>query len=197
VFTLNTAAGPVLADTGALFNATAVATAGGHVNLLTAALSPTALTAVRLAMRKQTDQPLGAGERLSITPRHILIPADLESTATQIATSELEPGTYQNATTFMTNNIWKGKIEPIIVPHFTDANDWAAVADPALFPAIWLIWLRGRRSPEIFSAEEERGGAMFTNDELRFKTRMFTFRFSSSYDCAPVSDFRPLHKSNV
>jgi len=38
---------------------------------------------------------------------------------------------------------------------------------------------------------------MFTNDTLRFKVRMLTFRYSSTYDCAPVADWRPLHKSNV
>jgi hypothetical protein len=85
----------------------------------------------------------------------------------------------------------------VVVPEWTDATDWAAVADPGQNPAIWLIWLRGRRTPELFSAEDERGGAMFTNDELRFKVRQYGFRFSSTYDCAPVSDFRPLHKSNV
>ncbi len=39
VFTDNSAVGPTMADTGALFNATAVTTAGGHANLLTTALS--------------------------------------------------------------------------------------------------------------------------------------------------------------
>ncbi len=39
VFTANSGIGPTLADTGALFNATAVTTAGGHKNLLTGALS--------------------------------------------------------------------------------------------------------------------------------------------------------------
>jgi hypothetical protein len=40
------------------------------------------------------------------------------------------------------------------------------------------------------------GGAMFTNDELRFKVRLMTYKFDATYDCAPVSDFRPLHKTN-
>ena len=38
VFTANSGAGPTMADTGALFNATAVTTSGGHANLLTTAL---------------------------------------------------------------------------------------------------------------------------------------------------------------
>ena len=39
IFTDNSDVGPTLADTGALFNATAVTTAGGHANLLTTALA--------------------------------------------------------------------------------------------------------------------------------------------------------------
>jgi hypothetical protein len=38
---------------------------------------------------------------------------------------------------------------------------------------------------------------MFTNDALRFKVRMMTFRFSSTYDCAPISDWRGCHWSIV
>src|SRR5262245_888274 len=41
IFTSNSAVGPTLADTGALFNSTAVTTAGGHANLLTTALGTT------------------------------------------------------------------------------------------------------------------------------------------------------------
>jgi hypothetical protein len=85
----------------------------------------------------------------------------------------------------------------IVVPTWTDTNNWAAVADPNIAPAIWLIYPRGQRTPQIFTADGELGGAMFTNDELRFKVRLMTYRFSATYDCAPVSDFRPLHKSNV
>jgi hypothetical protein len=200
VFTTNTQAGPVLADTGALFNANAVTGAGGHANLLTADLSAAALSAIRTAMRKQTDQPLGAGERLGITFRYLLIPADLETTADQIRASELVPGESGGATTggqIQTRNVFQGKFETIVVPNFTDVDDFACVADPAMFPAIWLIWLRGRRTPELFAAEDERSGAMFTNDVIRYKVRMWLTRYSSTYDCAPVGDFRPLHKTNT
>ena len=39
LFTANAGIGPTLADTGALFNATATSSTGGHANLLTSALS--------------------------------------------------------------------------------------------------------------------------------------------------------------
>ncbi|MBN1535201.1 MAG: Mu-like prophage major head subunit gpT family protein [Anaerolineales bacterium] len=192
VFTVNSGAGPVLGDTGALFNATAVGTGGGHANYLTTALSWTAYDAVVTAMMKQTDQPLGAGKKLMIRPKYLLVPVDLRTTALKIRNSEKTPGSANQDI-----NPYHQEFEVIPVPEWTDTNNWAAVADPSIFPAIWLIWLRGRRTPEIFSVEDERSGSMFTNDELRFKVRQFGFRFSSTYDCAPVADFRPLHKSVV
>lgn len=193
VFTSNSGAGPVLGDTGALFNATALTSAGGHANLLTTAFSHDAFTAVRTAMMKQTDQPLGAGQRLLITPKYVLGPVDIEATVLQVRNSEFRPGTADNEV-----NIHRGTFEWIPVPNWTDADNWAAVADPGQFPAIWLIFPRGHAVPELFTADGETQGAMFTNDTLRFKARMLTFRHSTaSYDCAPVGGFNALHKSNV
>ena len=171
VFTCNTHTGPVLSDTGALFNATAATSAGGHVNLLTAALSHAAYAAAKLSMRKQTDEALGTGERLNAVPKYMLIPADLEQLALEIATSLLVPGEDGGATSggqMQTKNVFEGDFTPIVVPHWTDVNNWALVADPKITKAIYLIWLRGRRTPELFSATSEVAGAMFTNDEIRF-----------------------------
>lgn len=194
VFTTNTAAGPVLTDTGALFNATAVTTVGGHANLLTTALGTTtaAYAAARLAMRKQTDQALGVGRRLGIMPKYLLVPYDLEVAAKVLMNTIEDPGqaNYQV-------NEFAGESEVIAVPQWTDATDWALVADPIQHPAIWNIFLRGQRAPQLFTSDQETAGAMFTNDTLRYKIRMMTWRYSATYDCAPVSDFRPLHKSNV
>jgi hypothetical protein len=196
VFTCNTATGAVLADTGALFNATAVTTAGGHANLLTAALSYAAFDAIALAMMKQSDQYAGGGtdggRRLMIEPKHLLIPVDLRGTAYQLENSEEVPGSGN-----WNPNQYRGAFKTIIVPDWTDANNWAAVGDKVRFPAIWLIFLRGKKVPELVTSEQEQQGAMFTNDELRYKVRMMTWQFSSTYTCAPVSDWRPLHKSNV
>jgi hypothetical protein len=198
VFTVNSAAGPVLSDTGALFNATAVGTAGGHANLLTTALSYAAFDAARTAMRKQTDMTLGAGRKLLLEPKYLLVPVDLEATAYQIRNSELVPEANGAGTTGNQSiNRYRGQFEVITVPDWTDTNNWALMADPMQAPSIYLIFPRGQRTPQLFTADQETNGAMFTNDELRFKIRQLTYRFSSTYDCAPVADFRGLHKSNV
>ena len=192
VFTVNSATGPVLSDGGALFNATAATSAGGHANLLTTALSFTNFGTARTAQRKQTNQPLGVGRRLQINPAFLLVPDDLESAANQIAGSEYIPGSANNDI-----NPYYKKFEPIPVPDFTDVNDWALVGDPKQFPAIWHIFPTGGRTPQLFTADDEVAGAMFTNDTIRYKCRMLTYRFSATYDCAPVGDWRPLFKQNV
>ena len=192
VFTTNSAAGPVLSDTGALFNATAIGSAGGHVNLLTTAFSYTAYQAARLAMMIQTSKALGAGVRLGIRPKYILGPYDLEVAVKQVMQSENLPGSANNDPNPLYN-----EAEFIGVPDWTDTNNWALVADPAQHPCIWMLYYRGNRVPELYTADDETQGAMFTNDTFRYKVRMMTFRFSSTYDCLPVSDWRGLHKSNV
>ena len=200
VFTVNSAAGPVLTDSGALFNATAATTAGGHANLLTTALSYAQYGTVRTAMRAQTDQVLGAGRKLLLNPKFLLVPDALENTGETIRVSALAPSQSGGATSggeFQTVNQFQNQYNTIVVPTWTDADDWAVVADPVTNPAIYLIYLRGGRVPSLFTSDQETQGAMFTNDELRYKVRMMTWKFSSTYDCAPVADFRGLHKSNV
>lgn len=192
VFTVNSATGPVMADSGALFNATAVGTGGGHANLLTTALSFTAFDAAVTAMMKQTDQALGAGEAMLLRPKFLLVPPALRATALNLRNDEFQPGTGNRDT-----NPYQNSFEVVVVPAWTDANNWAIVCDPAEAPMIYMIYPRGGRTPAVFVAGDETSGAVFTNDEIRYKVRSEFYRYSATYDCAPVADFRGLHKSNV
>ena len=84
------------------------------------------------------------------------------------------------------DNILKGSAVPITVPEWTDADDWAAVCDPAVAPAIFV----GERfgiMPEIYTAGDELSPAVFMNDEHRLKVRHFPGVW--------VNDFRPLHRA--
>jgi hypothetical protein len=194
IFTSNSDVGPTLADTGALFNATATSTTGGHANLLTTALSWSQWNVVRLAMMKQTE--LNSGERLGFltAPRYLLVPVDLETTALQIMASDQEPGTADNDVNPFSDG--EGRRERlaiarkrvIVVPFWTDTNNWAAVADPLLYPSIGLGFRYGR-VPQVFSVASPTAGLMFTHDTLPVKVRFF-------YAVGPT-DYRGLHKSNV
>lgn len=190
VFTANAGIGPTMADTGALFNNTVVTTAGGHANLLVAALSAAEWDTVSKAVYdqpmlvKQASGYYGTGPKIAINPRYCVVPRALQLTAMKILYPTLE-----NAANIYSENLQRGQPGDVVtVPEFTDAADWAAVCDPLIAPAIFV----GERfgiMPEIFIASNELNGAVFTNDEHRLKVRHFLAVW--------VNDFRPLHKNNV
>jgi hypothetical protein len=194
IFTANSGTGPTMADTGALFNATAVSTAGGHANLLTTALSHAQWIVVRTAMMKQAE--VNSGERLGFltAPKYCLVPVDLEITALVMFASEGVPGGANNDQNVFAageeNNtrLSSARDRVVVVPHWTDTNNWAAVADPLLYPSIGIGFRYGR-TPQIFSVASPTAGLMFTNDTLPVKVR-FIFAVGPT-------DWRGLHKSNV
>ena len=189
IFTANSGAGPTMADTGALFNATAVTTAGGHANLLTTALSAAAWDTVAQAvfnqpmLIKNATSYYGTGPKMALEPRFCLVPRALAKTARD---------TFLNAWDITANvhseNLLKGTVVPITVPEWTDATDWAAVCDPRIAPSI-IVGERFGIMPEIYIANQDTSPSVFMNDESRLKVRHFT--------AVLVADFRPLHKENV
>jgi hypothetical protein len=190
VFTSNSGIGPTMADTGALFNATAPTTAGGHLNLLTTALAAAQWDVVSAAV---FNQPMliknesgyyGVGPKMAINPRYLLVPRALQLTAMKIIYPTLE-----NAATIYSENQQRGQPgDVVVVPEFTDATDFAAVCDPVVAPSI-ILGERFGIKPEIFTAGRETDPAVFMNDEHRIKIRMF--------NALLVQDYRALHKSNV
>ena len=192
IFTANSGTGPTLTDSVALFNA-------GHSNLGSTALSLTSWAATRLAMRKQTE--LHSGERLGglTAPKYILVPPDLEVTALQVLASEadytyaLSNGVAAPANVFADGGSFDARLAAaakrvIVVDLWTDTNDWAAVADPRLYPTIGIGYRYGR-TPEIFSVASPTAGLMFTNDTMPVKVRYF-------FAVGPI-DYRGMYKHNV
>ena len=114
-------------------------------------------------MRKQAE--LNSGERLGglVVPKFLLVPPDLENTALTVLASEGLPGTANNdINPEAEGNTHDARLAAarrrlIVVDFWTDTNDWAAVADPALYPTIGIGYRYGR-TPEIFSvaAREQR-----------------------------------------
>jgi hypothetical protein len=194
IFTSNAHAGPTMADTGALFNATAVTTVTGHANLLTTTLGTdyTAWDAVAAAVYnqpmliKQAVGYYGTGKKLAIEPKFCLVqrhnkgPADAlflprwASAVTSIATAG--------------GPTYGGMVIPIVVPEWTDTENWAAVCDPAIAPSI-IVGERFGLVPEVYIANRETDPAVFMNDEHRLKVRQFL--------AICVGDYRPLHKNNI
>lgn len=79
----------LVADSGAVFNATAVTTAGGHANLGTASLSSTGLKAAITAMVKQRLNRTASkpGDALTIRPQYLIVPAALEWIARELTSA--------------------------------------------------------------------------------------------------------------
>ena len=175
LFTAQSGTGPDLSDSVALFHAVS------HGNLLTTALSPTAWDAVIQAMFKQAEAT--SASRIGVRPATILVPIELEKTALTIINSQGEPGTGDNDI-----NVRQGSARVIAVPEWTDTNNWAACASPLDLPGV-CIGYRFGRAPEMFVADSDVVGTMFTNDEMRIKVRFFY--------AVGIGDYRALHKSNV
>jgi len=187
IFTSAAGLGPTLGDSIALFNAS-------HNNLGSTALSHAAWSATRTAMRKQTE--VNSAERLGglTTPKFLLVPPDLETTALEVLASDGKPGTANNdVNTFAegegrTARLAAARARVITVDLWTDTNNWAAVADPLMYPSIGIGYRFGRQ-PELFTVASPTAGLMFTNDTLPVKVRFFY--------AAGVIDYRGVYKHNV
>jgi hypothetical protein len=179
VFTANSGVGPAMTDTYNVFDA------AHHGNLGTTALSAAAWEAAGKAIYNQSLViASGTAPKLALDAKYLLVPRDLRLTGMQL----LYPS-FAHESNIFSENMQKGQMGDVItVPEFTDAADWAAVADPRLAPGIILAERFGVM-PEIIIADGETNGALFTNDEIRMKVRHWVSVF--------VADHRPLFKANV
>jgi len=189
IFTANSGTGPYLADGSLLFNNNLVTTAGGHYNLGTLALNHTNWDLVssnvynQPMLVKEAISFYGTGPRMAVNPKFILVGRSLQKAAMEICT-----GSLVRETDYVYDNVLKGSAVPVVVPEWTDANDWAAACDPRVAPSIF-VGERFGLAPEIFIAGDELSPAVFSNDEHRLKVR--------HYLAVWVNDFRPLFKCNV
>jgi hypothetical protein len=188
IFTDSSGVGPTMSDSVALFNL------ASHGNLGSSALAPASWRATKIAMMKQTE--VNSGERLGVLTRPYLlwVPVDLEDYAAEILGSDGMPDIADNNVNpdaegeTRTARLQNARKRIIACPLWTDTDNWAAQADPRLYPSIGLGYRYGR-TPEIFSVASPTAGLMFTNDTLPVKVRYF-------FAVGPT-DYRGLYKHNV
>jgi hypothetical protein len=179
VFTSGGGVGPNMADGAAVFGAP-------RGNLGTTALSAASWETASSAIYNQQMLVAAGGTapRLALDAKYLLVPRALRLTGWQILYPNLE-----HAANIHSENMQRGEMGDVITcPEMTDANDWAAVADPRLAPGI-VIADRFGLLPEIIIADQAANGALFTNDEIRMKARHWL--------AVLVADYRPLYKGNV
>ena len=114
----------------------------------TLALTIDNLDTTRQAMRNFTDD---TGQLLGVNPNMLLVPPELERTATQLVSERAlyEPGSAQYDV-----NMFSGRFQPVVWDRLTDANAWFLI-DSNLMKQ-HLIW-QWRIRPEFSTAEDFDG----------------------------------------
>lgn len=171
-----------LSDGGALFNATAVTTPGGHANLGTgagSALQFSALTAGRTAMRLQRGLQ---NEELNIAPAYLIVPAALEQTAYQLTSNQYVPAQQSNVNEFRQGG--RTALEPIVEPVLDSdsATRWYLAAASSQVDTVEYCYLDGAEGPVI---ESDVG---FEVDGVSYKCRLDF--------AAKAVDFRGMYRAN-
>jgi hypothetical protein len=133
---------PTMGDGIALFHAS-------HNNLLTgapSALSLTSLTNARRSMRLQRG--LDGTTPIDATPRFLVVPAALETTAEQLVT-QLTPANTSDV------NPFAGRLEVVVEPRLDaiSATAWYLASDPAMLDTIEYAHLEGVEGPEVFTMQ--------------------------------------------
>jgi hypothetical protein len=170
-----------LADGGALFNATATTSAGGHANLTSTgtAISVASLGVGRAAMRLQKGLQ---GEELNLTPSYLIVPATQENLAYQFTSANYVPATSSAVNEFRAGG--RTALEPV-VEALLDANSttaWYLAASTGAVDTVEYCFLDGAEGPVI---ESEVG---FEVDGISYKCR--------EDFAAKAIDFRGLYKNN-
>lgn len=162
LFTVNSGNGPTLTDGIQLFNAV-----GHQDNRTTSALTRTSALAARRTIMKMNND---AGKRIGLSASYILCPIDLEDTAYELVRSVQVPGSANNEPNILADGE-TGLRRAIVVPNWTDGENWYMMADPSQLTSIELGFLYGRQEPEFFQQSAPATGMVFTNDVISHKIR--------------------------
>ena len=140
--------GPTLSDGKTLFHADHGNKAGTG-----AAISDATLSAARLALRTQK----GIEDRtIRVTPRSLLVPPALETTAEKWLAS-IAPATAADV------NPFSGSLSLVVEPRLSSATRWYVTADPGEIDGLEFAYLSGAEGPQV----ESRSGWDVDGVEIR------------------------------
>ena len=146
----NAGVGPTMSDGNALHH-----TAHGNIAAAGAAPSETTLNAARLAMRKQTGP---GGGLITVTPRFLLCPPDMETSVEKLLAT-IQPTQTSDVNPF-------SQLTQVVEPRLTSATRWWLVASASEVDGLEYAHLAGAPGPQI----ETRAG--FTVDGVETKVRL-------------------------
>ena len=157
-------ANAAMADTGLLFNATAITTAGGHANLTSSgtAISVASLSVGKAAMAKQKDQN-DTTANLNIRAAYLLVPVAIEDNAMTVIRSATDVSQANPNKA----NIHQNTLEVISDARLdtVSATAWYLAAGNA-YDTVEVSFLDGNDSPVL---EQQAGWDM---DGMEFKVRI-------------------------
>ena len=140
--------GPTMSDGKALFHADHGNKAGTG-----AVISDATLSAARLALRTQK----GIEDRtIRVTPRNLLVPPALETTAEKWLAS-IAPATAADV------NPFSGSLSLVVEPRLSSATRWYVTADPGEIDGLEFAYLSGTEGPQV----ESRSGWDVDGVEIR------------------------------
>ncbi len=140
-----------------------------HNNLGSSALAANSLLSSKIAMSEQTAYG-DTADILGLTPKWLLVPLELEDIAYRLAASSTVIGVTNNAGTEPNIHATYG-LGVVVVPYWTDANDWALICDPGDCPTIEVGFFNGNEEPELFVQDQPTSGSMFSQDKITYKIR--------------------------
>jgi len=157
------AANPNTGDGGALFNATAQTTTGGHANLNASGAAPSVagFDAVRVAMAKLKD--VGNNDFISLRPSIWLGPVELGGAARVVNEAQYDVDVSNK---YQVPNKSRGLFTSVVDTPRLTGNVWYAFADPSQEPVIEVGFLDGQQTPYM---EMKQG---FEVDGVTWKIRL-------------------------
>lgn len=147
----NAGAGPNLDDGHPVFYA-----ARGNLTATGTTVTQEALSAARLAMRRQTGIN---GRPISVSPKFLVVPPELETVAETVLAA-IQPTKTADV------NPFGGKFELLVEPRLVDPARWYLAGDPAVIEGLEYSYLQGSEGPQT----ESRAG--FEVDGVEVKVRL-------------------------
>ncbi len=168
--TSSSGAGPTMSDTGALFNSTAVTTAGGHANLTSSgtAISVASIAVGEAAMMAQRDK--GLNDYVMMLPRYLLCSPTKKQTAWDVINSVTDVSQSNPAK----RNYVQAQLNlEVVASPYLSGNPWYLVADPSAAELYEVAFLDGQQEP-------------FIDDEVEFMTDAMNMKVRLDYGIAAI-----------
>lgn len=176
-----------MADTGLLFNSTALTTAGGHNNLATGAGAPsvTTLNTLTLKMMEMTGLNTASSKTfLNLMPKFILAGPALRGTILELLGSTSYVAANINSGV---KNIWEDSLTPVIDAELGTSGGgldttWYLAADNRDVDTVEYAYLQGLETPAM-------------DKEMAFSRLAIRFRIYQAF-ATKALDFRGLQRHN-